>query len=65
MRSADTQTRSAFLRAWRGEIGLYRAAYGLGGFGLLLVSLLPRRRHSLRIRRCRPQLAFVRRRQLG
>lgn len=40
MRSADTRTRSAFLRAWRGEIGLYRAAYGLGGLGLLLVSLL-------------------------
>ena len=31
---------SAFLRAWRGEIGLYRAAYGLGGLGLVLVSLL-------------------------
>jgi hypothetical protein len=28
------------LRAWRGEIGLYRAAYGLGGLGLVLVSLL-------------------------
>ena len=26
--------------AWRGEIGLYRAAYGLGGLGLVLVSLL-------------------------
>jgi|HubBroStandDraft_6_1064221.scaffolds.fasta_scaffold405193_2 hypothetical protein len=33
-------SRSAFLRAWRGEIGLYRAAYGLGGLGLVLVSLL-------------------------
>jgi hypothetical protein len=30
----------AFLRAWRGDIGLYRAAYGLGGVGLALVSLL-------------------------
>jgi len=28
------------LGAWRGEIGLYRAAYGLGGLGLVLVSLL-------------------------
>lgn len=27
------------VRAWRGEIGLYRAAYGLGGLGLALVSL--------------------------
>jgi hypothetical protein len=33
-------TRSAFLRAWRGEIGLYRAAYGLGGLGLVIISLL-------------------------
>jgi hypothetical protein len=40
MRCADAQSRSAFLRAWRGEIGLYRAAYGLGGLGLVLVSLL-------------------------
>jgi hypothetical protein len=31
---------SAFSRAWHGEIGLYRAAYGLGGLGLALVSLL-------------------------
>jgi hypothetical protein len=30
----------AFSRAWRGEIGLYRAAYGLGGLGLAFVSLL-------------------------
>jgi hypothetical protein len=40
MRCADAQTRSAFLRAWRDEISLYRAAYGMGGLGLVLVSLL-------------------------
>jgi hypothetical protein len=34
------RSHSAFLRAWRGDIGLYRAAYGLGGLGLALVSLL-------------------------
>ena len=32
--------RSAFVVAWRGEIGLYRAAYGLGGFGVSLLALL-------------------------
>jgi hypothetical protein len=31
---------SAVLRAWRGEISLYRAAYGLGGLGLAMVALL-------------------------
>lgn len=31
---------SAVLRAWRGEITLYRAAYGLGGIGLAVASLL-------------------------
>jgi hypothetical protein len=36
----ETPSPSAFLRAWRGEIGLYRVAYGLGGLGLALVSLL-------------------------
>ena len=40
MYCAGAQSRSAFLRAWRGEIGLYRAAYGMGGLGLVLVSLL-------------------------
>jgi hypothetical protein len=39
-RRSDSGRPSAFLRAWRGEIGLYRAAYGLGGLGLALVSLL-------------------------
>jgi len=34
------QSHSAFLRVWRGEVGLYRAAYGLGGLGIALVSLL-------------------------
>lgn len=34
------QSHSPFLRDWREEIGLYRAAYGLGGLGLALVSLL-------------------------
>ena len=37
---SEAPSPSAFLRAWRGEIGLYRAAYGLGGLGLTLVSLL-------------------------
>ncbi|HLY58707.1 MAG TPA: hypothetical protein VKS60_24300 [Stellaceae bacterium] len=27
------------LRAWRGELGLYRTAYGLGGIGLSLVAV--------------------------
>ena len=39
-RSRPSSTASAVLRAWRGEIGLYRAAYGLGGLGLALASLL-------------------------
>jgi hypothetical protein len=30
----------AVSRAWRGEIGLYRAAYGLGGLGLAIASLV-------------------------
>jgi hypothetical protein len=37
--STETRYRSAFLHASRGEIGLYRAAYGLGGLGLALASL--------------------------
>jgi hypothetical protein len=31
---------SAALRAWRGEISLYRAAYALGGLGLAIAALL-------------------------
>jgi hypothetical protein len=31
---------AGFLRVWRGELSLYRAAYGLGGLGLAVVSLL-------------------------
>ena len=31
---------SSFSSVWRGEIGLYRAAYGLGGLGLALLSLI-------------------------
>jgi hypothetical protein len=38
--STETRYRSAFLHAWRGEIGLYRAAYSLGGLGLALASLI-------------------------
>ncbi len=29
-----------FSRAWRGDLGLFRSAYGLGGLGFALVSLL-------------------------
>lgn len=39
IRPPEIASQSPFLRAWRGEIGLYRAAYGLGGLGLVLVSL--------------------------
>lgn len=31
---------SAVLLAWRGEISVYRAAFGLGGIGLTIVTLL-------------------------
>lgn len=31
---------SALSRIWHGEISLYRAAYGLGGLGLAIASLL-------------------------
>jgi hypothetical protein len=31
--------RHGVLRVWRGDIGLYRAAYGLGGLGFAIVSL--------------------------
>lgn len=37
---ADRGPRSAIARAWHGEIGLYRAAYGFGGVGIALLSLL-------------------------
>jgi hypothetical protein len=40
IRPPEKPKRSSFLNVWRGEIGLYRAAYGLGGLGLALVSLL-------------------------
>jgi hypothetical protein len=39
-RSVPASSASALVRAWRGEIGLYRAAYGLGGLGLAVASLL-------------------------
>ncbi len=38
--SAAAPRRSVVLRAWHGELGLYRSAYGLGGVGLAVVSLL-------------------------
>ena len=40
IRPPRTPKRSSLLSVWRGEIGLYRAAYGLGGLGLALVSLV-------------------------
>jgi hypothetical protein len=39
-RGLEPQARSALVRAWRGEISLYRAAYGLGGLALVAASFL-------------------------
>jgi hypothetical protein len=41
MRATKSSTyAAAALRAWRGEINLYRAAYGLGGLGLAVAALV-------------------------